>query len=244
MAKLDFSKMLKKTTESLKDIDLKDSFKDLQDKSKDTLDVLKKKGEEAINKIEDAFSKSNENNNQLTTTDALKIMYYLIAVDGELSTEELEKFELIGKETDPMFDDYKESLMNELKLSVESIDNEDYEDNIRDLIGDAIRNSQSNKKAILDGKLFIWNLLAISYSDGECLETERKLIRYIAKQLEIDKSIILEMESYVCTLHGIEKEEVLLKGSNKPYAIIEKKINELSDRKDAIMHGVHALLLD
>lgn len=244
MAKIDLSKMLKKTTESLKDIDLKDSLKDLQDKGKDTLDVLKKKSEETIKKVEDVLSKTNEKTYKLTINDALRIMYYLIAIDGELTNDELDKFVLIGQDTDPSFIEYQNKLLDELKQTIESIDKEDYEDNIRDLIGDAIRNSQYSKNAVIDGKLFIWNLLAISYSDGECLESERKLIRYVTKLLEIDKSIILEMESYVYTLNAIEKEEVLLRGSNKPYSIIESKINELNDRKKAIMQGVHALLLD
>lgn len=244
MAKIDISKLVKKTTESFKDIDFKDSLKDLQDKGKDTFDVLKKKSEETIKKVEDALSKTNEKTYKLTIQDALRIMYYLIAIDGELTNDELDKFVLIGQDTDPGFHEYKTELLKELKQTIEATDKEDYEDNIRDLVGEAILNSQYNKNAKIDGKLFIWNLLAISYSDGECLESERKLIRYVTKQLEIDKSVILEMESYVYTLNAIEKEEFILKQSNKPYSIIESKINELSDRKKAIMQGVHALLVD
>ena len=41
-----------------------------------------------------------------------------------------------------------------------------------------------------------------------------------------------------------EKEEEWLKSSDRPYKVIEERVVELSNRKDAIMQGINALISD
>ena len=137
MAKFDISKTLKKTGESLKktaeksldslkEIDLKESMKDLSEKSVDAISNVKKKSEEAINKLSDTFNKTDNNKNLVTTKDALKLIYLLIAVDGELNNEEIEKFILIGNEIDSKFEEYKDKLLNDMKESIKNDEDDEY----------------------------------------------------------------------------------------------------------------------
>ena len=117
-------------------------------------------------------------------------------------------------------------------------------DFLKDYINDTVRHSKGAKDSVVPGKVLLWNLLAIAYSDGTCLDAEKKLIRYCAKQLEIDKSIILEFESYIETLTAILNEELWLKSSNRSFAEVDKQLNELTERKTVIMQGVYALITE
>jgi hypothetical protein len=53
----------------------------------------------------------------------------------------------------------------------------------------------------------------------------------------------MEMEHTIRTLMAIEQEEEWLRNSNRSYAIVESHMNELADRRNAVMRGVNALLL-
>ena len=52
------------------------------------------------------------------------------------------------------------------------------------------------------------------------------------------------MEHTFSTLLAIEKEEEWLKSSDRPYKVIEERVKELQNRKNAIMQGVNALIMD
>ena len=43
---------------------------------------------------------------------------------------------------------------------------------------------------------------------------------------------------------SFEKEEEWLKSSDRPYKVIEERVVELSNRKNAIMQGINALISD
>ena len=44
-------------------------------------------------------------------------------------------------------------------------------------------------------KLLVWDLLTIAYSDESYDETERKLLKYIVRKLQIDKAVFLEWKA-------------------------------------------------
>ena len=54
----------------------------------------------------------------------------------------------------------------------------------------------------------------------------------------------MEMEHTIRSLIAIENEEEWLKSTDRPYKVIEERINELADRKNTIMQGVNALIAD
>jgi len=232
-----------KLPEGMNSEELKKSMKNLIDASADTFANMRKRAEENAKAVKEALRKSEEETNNLTIEDALRIIYFLMAVDGKISEEEQKKFIEVANEMDKDFYIYNDEFVDAMNQFINSID-EDYDHYINDYVAEAVRHSRNNVEAVIPAKVLIWNLLVIGFSDGECLDIEKKLIRYCAKQLDLDKSVILEFEGYVRTLMAIIKEEEWLKTSNRSYIEVEKELNELADRKLVIMQGVSALIME
>ena len=90
----------------------------------DAAEAVKTKADEAeiVEKVKDIFDKDEEKETKdvpetidgakvLSTDSALRIIYYLMAVDGEIFHSEEEKFDSIGKELDPEFTINKEKIV-------------------------------------------------------------------------------------------------------------------------------------
>ena len=90
----------------------------------------------------------------------------------------------------------------------------------------------------------MWDLLTVAYSEGEYSSNEKRLLRFIAKCLGVDYAILLEMEHTVRTLLAIEAEENWLKNTDRSYAVVEERVNELTERKNTIMLGIRTLMVD
>ena len=88
----------------------------------------------------------------------------------------------------------------------------------------------------------VWDLLTIAYSDESYDETERKLLKYIVRKLQIAKAVFLEMESCILTNLDVEKEIAWIKTPTRPYLTIEARINELTKRQAAIFDSVKDLI--
>ena len=235
----------KKLADSAKEINLADTMKDLQKMSESALNDLKNTGTEAIKNAKEALAKKEEPNELITPQDALRIMYYLMAADGRLDEKELEKFNEIGKEVDPLFDDHKEELINECSVNIaKETDSDFYLDNLIECISTTVRHSQEIPEGDIMPKLLLWNMIALSISDEDYSIEERRILGSVVRLLDIDKSILLEMENTIQTLLALEKEEQWLRTSGRSYGEVEEHMNELADRKAAIMQGVRALMLE
>lgn len=182
----------------------------------------------------------------LSTEEMLKIIYCLMSVDGEISTEEEQKFNQIGTEMDAEFTEHKEAYVEECRKLLDDVDDsEERYEVIHDFVSDLIRASKdSSSVAPVGGKLILWDLYAIVYSDNEFTDAEQKLLRYICRALQIDKSVASEMEQTFKTLMAIDNEEKWLKTTNRRYDKIEERLNELADRKQTIMQSIYALISD
>ena len=193
----------------------------------------------------------------LSMRDALRIMYCLMLADGSISEEEKGKLDEIGRTCDSYFDSYKAQLIEECNSAIRpgtkrNIDlalctpeeREEYYDLIHDYVGEILMGDNIHKSDGMQAKVLLWNLLAIANSEGEYSKNEKRFIRYFAMKTGIDGSVRMEMEQTFSTLVAIEREEVWLKSSDRPYRVIEERVNELQDRKNAIMQGVNALIKD
>jgi hypothetical protein len=175
---------------------------------------------------------------------AMKIFYYLMAIDRKISPEEEEQFDLIGKDMDPDFKAHKEALVNECKEQMEKvIDDEDYYDAIQDGVENALTGEQMSNDGFLTPRVLIMDMLTIAYGDNEYGEEERKLLKYVVRKLNIAKDVFLEMESSLLAVNDIDKEINWIKGTDRPYLVIEKQINELEKRKNDILTAVKALIM-
>ena len=246
-----------KVADSLKTENVNEAVKNLTQKGQQTFDSLREKGEEtwaAISEkkkqsdtaISEALKAPAQSEIVLSIQDTLKIVYGLIAVDGVISPEEKEKFREIGNDLDPSFPSYCDDLINECTdlLGKPAEDEEDYYDTIHDYLGTIIHKASNANNGAIRGKLLLWDLLTIAQSDGNYSPSEKRLIRYIAKCMGIETALQLEMEHTVRTLVAIEREEAWLKNSDRPYSVIENRINELTDRKATVMTSIQALISD
>ena len=257
-----------KMPESAKNINVSESMKDMAGKGQSMMDILKAKGDELVSSrkekedetkaaIKNALRDKKGGEAIFSVRDALRIMYCMILIDGNVSEEEEEKFCEIGLACDQDFDACKKQLIDECNgvvqsesaqgidfVSIASVDSEEYYDQIHDYVGDLIKEENFYHTEGVRAKWLIWNLLAIAYSEGDYSTNERRLMRYIAKKSGVDNTVLLEMEHTFSTLIAIEKEEEWLKSSDRPYKVIEERVVELSNRKNAIMQGINALISD
>lgn len=179
----------------------------------------------------------------ISTRNALKVFYYMMAADGELFHGEEEKFDLIGQEISPEFEKIRADVIAECQQQLDKvIDSADYYDVLQDGVEDALLSSAKTADSFITPKLLVWDLLTLSYSDEQYDETERRLLKYIVRKLDIDKAVFLEMESSIQTLMDLEKEQQWIKTTERPYLTIEAMVNEIEDRKHVIFDSVKALI--
>ena len=213
----------------IKDIDVKALGNNLSEKARN---LLKQKEEE-----EEA------NNKLITGKCAAKIMYYLMAADGEVYHDEEEKYNEICQELYPRFESDKDIIKRDCTAHLEKvIDTDDYYDVMIEGIIDAIAEMNVNVKAGIAPKMLLWDMFVVAYSDDNYSETEKKLIKYVSRKLNINKTVFLEMENSMLTLMALEEEEAWLKGTDRPYAQIESELKEVEDRKATVIESVNNLI--
>ena len=179
----------------------------------------------------------------LSTTASLRLIYYLMAVNGEIYHTEEEKFDLIGKELDPNFKENREKIVKRCQTHLERTKGQDdYYNVIKRGVVTAISLSKPTKDSFMTPKLLIWDLLSVAYSDDHYDETEKKLIRFIVKKLKVNESEFLEMENSFLTLMDIQRENDWIKTTDRQYKEIEIVVNELADRKAVILESVNDLI--
>lgn len=175
---------------------------------------------------------------------ALKIFYFLIAADQEIASVEEDKFDQIGREIDPNFDEHKNAIISESKNRLEKIiDPEDYYDALQDGVEAALSEEQISDNGFITPKLLIWDLMTIAYSDKEYDEAERRLLKYIVRKLDIAKDVFLEMETSLLTINDIERELTWIKTTGRPYLEIENQVKELEKRREDILLAIKALII-
>ena len=180
----------------------------------------------------------------ISPQNAVKIFYYMMAIDMKITADEEEKFDLIGMELDPDFEAHKEALREECKAQMDkTIGTSDYYDAIKNGIETALSEEQASKNGYVTPKLLLWDLLTIANSDREYGEEERNILKYVVQKLNIAKDVFLEMESSVLTISDIEREITWIKGTNRTYLAIEKQVKELEKRRADILLAAKVLIM-
>ena len=180
----------------------------------------------------------------ISPVNAVKIFYYLMSVDGEISPGEEEKFNLIAAEIDSEFEEHKDDIIKICKEQLDkTIDDESYYDVVQDAVENALVCKQDFEKGYVPVRLLIWDLLTLAYSDDNYDDDERKLLKYIVRKVDIPKDIFLEMENSLLTVDDLEKELKWIKTTDRPYLKIEEQVKEIERREQAIYESVKALIV-
>lgn len=242
MAKIDIGKTLKKTLN-----EAGNATKKVAETVRDTAKEIDK------DKVKEIFKKKETKPKEIPLLpvdvqkiplySALKIIYYLMSVDGSVSQEENDKFDVLGNDFVNDFASLKEILVEECKVSVvNTIDAVDYYDVVQEAVEDLLLTPIKSEDVCVSPKFVLWNLLAFAYSDENYAEAERRLIKYFVRKLNIDKAIFLELESSLVTLMDLEKELAWIKTTDKPYLTIEAIVKELENRKRVIFESIKDII--
>lgn len=250
--KTKLSETYEQAKSAIKDVDVQEIKSTIVEKTEGTIEVTKKQVEKTVDSIKNVKVEREESKDieprafkvtSLASRDALKIIYYVMASDREIDKEEEEKFNEIGNALDPTFAENREGIISECMEQLDKvIDDADYYEVIQDGIQDALISSMNVIGSPITPKLLLWDLLTIAYSDNSYDDVERKLLKYIIRKCDVDKSVFLEMESSLLTLMDIEKELTWIKTTDRPYLQIEAIVNELADRKNVIFESVKDLI--
>ena len=241
--------------DTVKNMNVGDSAKDAAHKGKSTLGNLISMGGAAladqldyVTKTDAAVKSALETDKAgeriVSVKDALKLIYCLMAADGSISPEEEEKFQEIGTSLDPDFEQWKDELIEDLSMKEAVLTDEDeYFDFIHDYAAEIIYKAEDTGEGI-GTKTLIWDLLVMAFSEGDYSTNERRLIRFAAKALDVNPTVLLEMEQTLRTITALNKEEEWLKSVNRPYSVVAEQMNEVKERRETILTGLHALMAD
>lgn len=188
---------------------------------------------------------------------AIQIYYYLIAADGKICEQEMESFLAAAKETDPLFDQYRESLMEECKNQVNKITGEENRYAVLKQGIDLVHRDQRReilkgiawKSGDINANLFIWNMLSIAMSDEAYVNEERELIQYVIEKFELDKAVFLELENAMKAILAIDQSIAWMIQKENPFVIRGKNwdisssdkgiyIDEFRSRREVIFNSV------
>ena len=198
--------------------------------------VLKKKDA-------DDSKKSFAETGVLSTKSALKIIYYLMAVDGQITSDEEERFKELGNELDPDFSANYQQITDDCRKQIAKvIDPEDLYVVVKEGVEKAVDSSVATEDSFITPRLLVWDLLTIAHTDDNYEENEKDLIKFIVRILGVYPAVFLEMESTVLALDDIEKEIAWIKSTDRPYLVIEGMVNELEDRKQVLFTSVKNLI--
>ena len=243
----------------VKNIDVGEPAKEIAQAGQSTLETLKEKGEGVLGgqlkKEAKPDTRSNINsstrksplNKEMTVSirDSIRLIYCLMSADGVISPEEEATLLEIGKELDPSFESYRDEIVDEgtQLMRVNAADEEEYYDLIHDHAAKIIYEAGDAETGI-GAKALIWDLLLMAFSEGDYSANEKRLIRFITRALQVDPAVALEMEQSIRAIRAIETEEVWLKETNRQYSRIEERLRVLKNRRENVMQGVNALMVD
>lgn len=181
-----------------------------------------------------------------TKRSAIEAFYYLMAVDGEISEDELSCFEGIGQNIDPEnFSTYREDVISTCKLQMENlIDEEDFYDVVSEGLDISLRSAGEDEERQITPRLLVWDMLVIALSNNNYSDYERRLIKHVVRTCHIEKSVFLEMEQMIQTNTAIDGELKYLEVSNRPYSEIRPVVDELESRRKVILDSANALIDD
>ena len=255
---VDFKEVVDKTTSTVKNAadNIQDSIKNFDASSaKDSVTDMFKKGGDALKqhfenaketdqKVKMVLQEAQLSKDKVLPEDALKMIYLLMLADERVSEEEIQRFNSIVPEFDLKGECSGQKIVDECNSLIVASNRRNYMDFVSDGIQDALFHSKQSGKGTIDKKLLLWNMLAVAYSDGEYSENEKTVLDIISRRMEIDPSMILEMEAAVSTLDALMKQEDSFKNSNKPYSVINTNIAEIEYRRNTIMQSVRELIED
>lgn len=206
--------------------------------TKQKMEQFNKNAKENKKRVKEIIQQKEDEEFQITVVDSLQIIYAIMKADGELSQQEQNMFENIGKQIDETFIDDKTMIETVVGSHFKNdIDNDSY---VVASINSAIINSKNKKERGIKPKHLLLNLLSMAFCDG-ISEKEAKAIRYFASELNIDDCID-EFSQSILALSEIENQQKFMTDSNRQYYLIKENLEQLQLRRDVISTNLQSLI--
>lgn len=206
--------------------------------TKQKMEQFNKNVKENKKRVKEIIQQKEDEEFQITVVDSLQIIYAIMKADGELSQQEQNMFENIGKQIDETFIDDKTMIETVVGSHFKNdIDNDSY---VVASINSAIINSKNKKERGIKPKHLLLNLLSMAFCDG-ISEKEAKAIRYFASELNIDDCID-EFSQSILALSEIENQQKFMTDSNRQYYLIKENLEQLQLRRDVISTNIQSLI--
>jgi|GEM_PF-5899550 len=175
-------------------------------------------------------------NIKIRENDAVRLAYYLMAVDGHISECEEEYLEEVAKGfgvTDTyVLEETREDVEEILELTsnlkiiynliersvsklIESMKNKENNssyDNITEYnlsiydIEDNTSTEEFLSVNYITPNILLWNLMTMAIKDLDYSENERMLIKYIAGKLNVDETFLVEMDNSIRALYAVQND--------------------------------------
>jgi hypothetical protein len=134
--------------------------------------------------------------------------------------------------------DAKEAVINRCDEFLAGIDPTDRYDIVTDEIDRFIYSDDSlfyPSGEFPGGTGLLWALVGTVIDDTDYNGNKRRLLKHIARKLEIDTSVLPKLENAVRNLRSIEKEREELKSSDKPYREVTEALSLLEKREKELL---------
>lgn len=251
---IDIKEVANKAVDSIKSKvdDIQDSIEnfDIDEAKESAVSMVKEGGaslakhfknlKETSSKAKSILNATEDNSDKLCVSDALKIMGYLIASDKRIDDIEKQQIAAIKNDLDNNDSNELEVIMGEVEDTIKHSNDDDYMEYILDGVQDALANSKKEGNGTVDKKLLLWNLLALAYQDNVYSDVEKQIIRTVNRRMDIDQSIVLDLESAIKAINAIAIEIDEIKNNSKS----QEYIDELENRKNIILKSVYELIED
>lgn len=207
-------------------------------------------------------------NIKIRENDAVRLAYYLMAVDGHISEYEEEYFEEVAKgfgvtDTD-VLEETREDVEEILELTsnlkiiynliersvsklIERIKNKEnynsyditteYNLSIYD-IEDSTSTEEFLSVNYITPNILLWNLMTMAIKDLDYSENERMLIKYIAGKLNVDETVLVEMDNSIRALYAVQNDLNWIKDNVKDKSEFSNLKRGLLNRMITIEDGV------
>lgn len=174
---------------------------------------------------------------------ATRILYYLMAADGDVKPEELEKFDLIGNALLQNYAQIRDSLLQQCEDATSKInENDSRTDAINNLVDKEIETAESSDDDLMDPSLLVWNMLVTAMSDQDYAEPEIEIASHAATSLGIRRDRFAELENSAFALSDLEREACWLKTSGRPYSQVAPLVAEVEKRQEIIFKSIRDLI--
>ena len=175
---------------------------------------------------------------------AMKAYFYFMFLDEQFDDGKNNRLDEIGAALSPGdYDTIKDDVVAECNELIKGIDDESETYDVIQIAIDELLNNVV-KHGGIGSRLLMWTFIAIAKADDDHCENENSMIKHIARILQIDKSVVLEMKYLVATIKRLEHERELLEDSTKSYREVRPQVIEVEKRLAVLIQASKELILD